>query len=461
MGSHMIDSNLFRDLFGTEKMRIVFSEESFIQKTLDVEAALARAEAKLSIIPKAAADEISNKAKIENIDLVKLEKEIKNVKHPLVPLIRQLEKACDNGNGEYIHLGATTQDIIDTVTVLQVKEAFFIIMEELEKLQEVLLTLTETYRETPMPGRTHRQHAVPLTFGYKVAVWLEEINRHIERLENVKPILFVGQLAGAVGNLQSIKKDGFKLQELFMKELGLNVPTITWHTSRDNFTEFIFILGLIAGTAGKIANEIATLQRTEIQELEEPFTIGKVGSSTMPHKRNPSMSEGVISLSRIVQNNSQLLLNGMVHDHERDKVSWTVEWEVIPESCIMCSAVITNLISILKGLHVREDIMKNNLMMTNGLILSEAVMLALGEKIGKQKSHKLLYRASMISFEKNIPFSEILLKDEEIRNHLSEKEINELMNPIKHIGLSAQMADKIIEKTKKVRQIQNDTYSKL
>ncbi|PWA07787.1 adenylosuccinate lyase [Pueribacillus theae] len=452
MGSHMIDFRLFRDSFGTEEMRKVFAEDSFVQKLLDAESALARAEAKLNIIPKEAADEISEKAKIKNINYDELEMEIKTAKHPLVPLIRQLESVCANNYGQYIHLGATTQDIIDTATILQVKEAHEIIMLQLEQLQEELMKLAKKHRDTPMPGRTHRQHALPITFGYKTSVWLEEVNRHIDRLDHVKSILFVGQLAGAVGTLASFKKEGFKVQEIFMNELGLSVPDVTWHTSRDNLTEFIFILGMITGTAGKMANEIANLQRTEIQELEEPFKFGKVGSSTMPHKRNPSMCENVVGLSRIVQNNSQLLLNGMIHEHERDKVSWQVEWEVISESCIMTAGALSTLVTVLKGLNVNISNMNKNLMITNGLILSESLMLALGERIGKQKSHDILYHTSMESFEKKIPLQECLLNNQEIKQHLNEDEIMDLLDPVKHTGLSAEITDKVVTKTKKMRQ---------
>src|SRR5699024_9007331 len=207
-----------------------------------------------------------------------------------------------------------------------------------------------------------------------------------------------------------------------------------WHTSRDTLAEFVFILGMIVGTAGKIANEVATLQRTEIGELEEPFSLGKVGSSTMPHKRNPSMSENIISLSRIVQNNVQLMLNGMINDHERDKVSWLVEWEVIPESCIMSSGTLTILYNVLDNLNVNHSIMKENLEITKGLILSEPIMLALGEKIGKQKSHEIVYEASMTAFEKDVSLKDVLLKNKKVSNVLSEKELRELLNPANYIG---------------------------
>lgn len=452
MGSHMIDFKLFRDSFGTEEMREIFDEDNFVKKILEVEIALAKAEAKLGIIPQEAADEIANKAKLENIDYDKLERDIKNAKHPLVPILRQIEKACDNDYGQYIHLGATTQDIIDTAYVLMMKEAYEIIKRDLFSLQAELLNLAQIHRNTLMPGRTHGQHALPITFGYKVSIWLDEVNRHIERLKLIESKLFVGQLAGAVGTLASFDKEGFKVQEAFMKELGLLIPDVTWHTSRDNILEFIFILAMITGTNGKIASEIAMLQKTEVQELEEPFEWGKVGSSTMPHKRNPSVSETVIALSRIVQNNVQLLLNGMIHEHERDKVSWLVEWEVIPECCIMCAGSLTAMIKIIKGLSVNKSRMKENLMITKGLILSESVMLALGKKIGKQKSHEIIYEASMLAFEEQKSLFEILLENAEISKYLSKAEIQELLDPAKYTGLSSEITDRIVTKTKQMRE---------
>jgi len=445
----MIDFKIFRDSFGTERMRNVFNEKSFIQKTLDVEAALANSQAKLKIIPQEVADEINIKACVDNINMESLEKAIKSSKHPLVPIIKQLEELCQKDFGQYIHLGATTQDIIDTETVLQIKEAYNITLEELRKIQNDLFHLTNQHKKTVMIGRTHRQQAIPITFGYKTAVWLEEINRHIDRFKKIKSNLLVGQLAGAVGTLASFKEGGLELQKEFIKEIGLNVPNITWHTSRDTLAEFVFTLSLIAGTAGKIANEIATLQRTEIGELEEPFSLGKVGSSTMPHKRNPSMSENIMSLARIVQNNVQLMLNGMVNDHERDKVSWLVEWEVIPESCIMSSSILTILHNVLDGLNVNKLAMKENLEITKGLILSEPIMLALGENIGKQKSHDIVYKASMKAFEEDLSLKEVLLENEEVNKSLSEKEITDLLNPSNYIGFSEDISNNIIDETKK------------
>src|SRR5699024_2701394 len=219
MGSHMIDFKIFKDSFGTKEMRKVFNEENFIQKVLNVESALARSQAKLNIIPKEVATEITNKAYVDNIDMESLERDIKSSKHPLVPIIKQLENLCKDDYGQYIHLGATTQDIIDTVTILQIKEAHDMILKELRKVQEVLIDITGTHRKTVMAGRTHRQQALPITFGYKTAVWLEEINRHIDRLIHIKQDLFVGQLAGAVGTLASFEKGGLSLQKEFMKEL--------------------------------------------------------------------------------------------------------------------------------------------------------------------------------------------------------------------------------------------------
>lgn len=449
MGSHIIDSKLFRDFFGTSELRHIFSDEYLIQRWLDVEAALARAEARLNIIPKEAANEITRKANIENINIEEMEMEIKRTDHPIVPLIRQLEKECDNDFGQYVHWGATTQDIMDTAVTLQIKDSFKIINQYIIELRRILLNLTETHLYTLMPGRTHGQHALPITFGYKVSVWLEEINRHYERLDSIKDKLFVGQFSGAAGTLASLKKDGFKVQELLMEELELDVPSITWHTSRDNWIEYASLLAMIAGSAEKIANEITVLQKTEINELEEPFVKGKVGSSTMPHKRNPMACENILSLARIIRKNASLLLEGMSHEHERDIVPWKVEWEAIPELILITGATLNTLNYVLTGLKVNKKKMRENIDLTNGQILSESIMLALGEKIGRQKSHDYIYEACIVAYEEDLHLSEVILADESVKKYLSEQEILDLFDPENYIGLAVEMARKIIEKTKK------------
>ena len=447
MGSHIIDSLLFGSSFGTDEMKKIFSEQSLIEKWLDVEVALAKAQAQLNIIPQEAATEIEKKAKIELIDVRELGEDIKFTNHSLVPLLRQLENLCDRDYGQYVHYGATTQDITDTANILQLKEVYTVLERDTLSILRALRNLAEQYCMTVMPGRTHGQHALPITFGYKVAVWLEEMNRNYVRLLEIKDRLLVGQFSGAVGTLASLGDQGERVQQLMMEQLGLHTPAISWHTSRDNLAEFAALLGLISGTVGKIAHEIVLLQKTEVGEVEEPFHFGKVGSSTMPHKRNPSTSQKIVALSRIIRHNIPIFFEGLIHEHERDQIPWQTEWEALPEICILSSAVLSSMITVLEGLTVYEDAMRENLERTHGLILSESVMITLGKHIGKQNGHELVYKACMEAFEQRIPLKDVLLKNELVLQHLSQEDIAEALDTSKYIGLSTVFTKKIISRT--------------
>lgn len=443
---HAIDSVFLKDYFGTAEMRQVFSDENLVQKWLDVEAALARSEARLGIIPPAAADEICRKALFLNMNTESIKFGIDQTGHPLVPVIRELEKVCDGNAGEYIHWGATTQDIMDTGVVLQLLDAYHLIYNGLEEIIEILIHLAQKYKRTPMAGRTHGQHALPITFGYKVAVWIAELRRSIQRLEECQKRVFVGNFAGAVGTLASLGSQGLQVQRELMKELGLAVPEIAWHTSRDRFAEFISILSILSASLAKIANEIIILQRTEISELEAPFAPGNVGSSTMPHKRNPMVCEGIVSLSKLIRSNVLLAHEGMIMKHERDMRPWIAEWAYIPETCILVGGVIHLSKVVLTDLTVKPENMMKNLFLTDGLILSEAVMLSLAKKIGRQTAHQVVYELTMKSFEENIPFEDILLENEMVRSSLSVDEIKLLLEPTSYIGLAEEFVDRITNK---------------
>ncbi len=452
MGSHIVDSRFFRDQFGTNEMRRIFSDENLIQKWLDVEAAIAEAEAKLNIIPKEAAEEICRKARFSFMDAEYIKEQIDLTSHPIVPLVRALEKACEKDAGEYVHWGATTQDIMDTGAVLQLKEAFIVVLNDAREIEQILLNLAESHKHTIMMGRTHGQHALPITFGWKVAVWVSEMRRDIERLKESKKRLFVGQLTGAVGTLASLGKIGPEVQKLTMQKLELKVPDIAWHCSRDRFAEFIAVLALLDATCAKIANEISSLQKTEFGELEEPFTKGKVGSSTIAHKRNPMISEGIVALTKIVHANLPLAFQGMIQEHERDMRTWQTEWEYIPEICIMTGAILHQLKRVLSGLVVRAERMKKNFTLSQGLIASEAVMLELAHKIGRQTAHELIYELSMKSFEENISFKTCLMGNSEVTKYLSQKKIDELLDPANYLGLSLLSTNKVIKSVKSARQ---------
>jgi adenylosuccinate lyase len=442
----MIDSPLFGDLFGTEEMRKIFSDETTIQKWLEVEAALARAEAKLGIIPQPHADEITRKARVELIDMAEMKRQLVHTHHPIMPLIRCFQNVCDPPAGEYIHWGATTQDIMDTGAVLQLKDANAAVVRDLTETRRLLSDIALRYKDTVEAGRTHGQHALPITFGYKVGVWVAEVKRHLERIGEMSPRVFQGQFAGAVGTLASIGDSGFKLQEILFKDLNLEVPEIAWHTARDTIAEFVCVYAMIGSTLAKIANEIVGLQRTEVAEVEEPFHMGKVGSSTMPHKRNPMMSEGVIALSKLIQKQVAPALADMIAENERDQRGWMAEWAFLPDTCCLLAGMLYWTNKVLSGLVVYPQNMTRNLDVLHGLLLSENVMLALGEKMGRQAAHEVVYELSMEAFEKGIPLKSLLLKDKRISQHLNEKQIDGLLDPARYTGLAAKFVERVTKK---------------
>ena len=300
MPAHIFDFGLFGDQFSTAELRQIFDEGAMLQNWLDVEAALAEAEAAVGLIPASAAREILAKAKLELLDLDAVKRGLAETVHPLVPLIRELARVAGPA-GEYVHWGPTTQDILDTGMSLQLKATYRVVRRDLVALIACLADRAGQHRDSVMAGRTHGQHALPITFGFKVAVWLAECLRHLERLDQSVPRVLVGQLAGAVGTLAGFGPRAREVQRLALERLGLAVPAVAWHTARDGVAEFVALAGLVGATLGKMAGEVAALQRTEVAEVEEPFAHGKVGSSTMPHKRNPAHCERVVAISKLLR----------------------------------------------------------------------------------------------------------------------------------------------------------------
>jgi 3-carboxy-cis,cis-muconate cycloisomerase len=447
MSASVIESSLFKDIFGTDEMRKIWDDLNTVQKWLDVEAALARAQAKLGIIPVAYANEISKKARVELIDMDELKRGIDKTTHPLMPLVRVFRTICAGDAGEFIHWGATTQDIMDTGLVLQIKESLELVEPCLSAVNKTLKHMASEHKDTVMAGRTHGQHALPITFGYKVAVWQKEITRHLTRLEQVKKRVLIGQFGGAVGTLASMGSGGLEVQELMFRELGLEVPDIAWHASRDSLAELVCVLGMISATLGKIANEVVTLQKTEYGELEEPFEMGMVGSSTMPHKRNPMTSESVVAISKMVRYNVPLAIEAMVGEFERDMRTWQTEWKFVGESFILLSGAIRSINRVLQRLYINVGQMRSNVYMTKGLILSEAIMLKLGEKIGRQKAHDLVYKICMKAYEEDMPLQDALMQEPSILGELTPQEIEVIMDPVSYTGLSSYFAEKASEET--------------
>ncbi|HEX2270650.1 MAG TPA: 3-carboxy-cis,cis-muconate cycloisomerase [Pyrinomonadaceae bacterium] len=432
---------IFGDVFGTDKMRAVFDDRSLVQFWLDVEAGLARAQARVGLVPPAAAAHITKVARAEAIDVEALRRGTNLVGYPILPLVRQLSALCDETTAGYIHWGATTQDIMDTACILQLREADRLLKEDLARLIDKLTALARRYRDTPMAGRTHGQHALPITFGYKLAVWVDELKRHVERFDEAGPRLFRVQLGGAAGTLASLGADGFAVHHALAEELNLAPAAISWHGSRDTIAEYVSVCGLLCATLGKLANEVATLQRTEIAEVEEAFERGKGGSSTMPQKRNPNLSENVVGLARLVMQQAPAVFSAMIASHERAMGEWHIEWRAVPETCLLTSAALSHTCTIFNGLVVNEDRMALNLEITNGQIVSEAVMMKLAEHLGRQRAHDLVYEMCVESQETGTPLFTLISTNREVEAKLSETELKSLLDPKSYTGLAGDFVD--------------------
>ncbi|WP_430831259.1 adenylosuccinate lyase [Escherichia coli] len=448
MSTSVFDSVLLKNLWSTEEMRQIFSDDVRMQMWLDYEAALALEQAEMGIIPQAAADEIVACARIERLDMGLVLEQVRLTKHPLVPTIRALEDACSGGFGEYVHFGPTTQDVMDTGMVLQLRMAHKIILRDIKEICRSLLELSEKHRNTPMAGRTLALQAIPITFGHKTAIWLAELMRHHERLIQLEPRLFVGSVVGAVGTKASFGERADELEERVLKRLQLGVPEISWQPARDRFCEYGMVLGMVGATLGKIANEILLLAHNEIDEVAEPFGKGQVGSSTMPQKRNPAITENAACVSNTLKGNIAILLDLMKHQHERDGAIWKMEWKVLPEICLMLSVILDNMKYTLTGLHVKKDKMRKNLDILGGFMLAERVMFELSEKIGKQTAHELVYEASMQGLEEGVTFSQALSEDPRINTAMTREELEAVLDPTTYVGNAPEQVDKIITQAK-------------
>lgn len=449
MPSHLIDFELYGDQFSTPEMRAIFDERAMLQRWLDVEAALAVAEGELGIIPAAAAASIAEGARVERLDLDAVKRDLGVTAHPLVPVIRALERAAGE-HGRWVHWGATTQDILDTAMVLQLREARVLLRRDLVALVGALSELAARHRDTVMAGRTHGQQALPITFGFKVATWIAECLRQLARLDEVAPRLLVGQLAGAVGTLAGFGLRGEELQRRVMARLGLGVPAIAWHAARDVVSEFVGLLALTGGTLTRIANEVIELQRSEVMELEEPFAPGKVGSSTMPHKRNPVHAERVVALGRLLRGLAGTALETTVAAHERDMSAGRAEWAVVPEACCLAAAAVFWTLHVVRGLRVNVERMRENLGRLGGLLLSEAVMLRLGIALGRSAAHELVYEAAMAAFEGQGSFRDCLLASARVAAVLSPEDLDRMLEPATYTGLAGTFVDRVVAEARRI-----------
>ncbi len=437
----MIESSIFKDMFGTPEIRRIFDDQATVRRYVETEVALAKVQGKLGVIPASAAEAILKRADAGKIDMEKLRHETEIVGYPILPLVHQLSEIC-GPEGEYLHWGATTQDIMDTATVLQVRDALLLIERDLHALDGILDSLAERYRDTPMAGRTHLQHALPITFGYKAAVWLLMIRRHIERLAQLKPRVLIGQLGGAAGTLASLGEPGLAVNEALMQELGLQSSPVTWHVARDGLVETVQFLALVSGSLGKIALDIMLMMTNEFSEVFEPFVQGRGASSTMPQKRNPISCELIWSASKTVRQHAGLAIDSMQHDFERATGPWHLEWSVIPESFVLTAGALSQARFMLAGLEVDTARMRRNLDLSAGLITAEAVMMGLAPHIGRQTAHDLVYKACRTAATSARPLADILHEEPQIAARLDFQAIQQLCDPVNYLGSAQAMVDR-------------------
>ena len=439
----VLDSILFRDAFGTPSMREVFSDVSLISRYVEVEIALAQAEARCGVIPPEAAAEIAGRADVSLLDFDLLRRETEIVGYPILPLVHQLVKQCGEA-GRYVHWGATTQDIMDSAVILQVSDGLSIIEADFAALRGILADLSRRHRDTPMAGRTHLQQALPVTFGYKTAIWLAMFDRHAERLEQLKPRVLVGQFAGAAGTLASLGDRGFDVQSAFCQQLGLGVPVSTWHVARDGLAEVVNFLGLVTGSLGKIALDIMIMASTEFAELYEPFVKGRGASSTMPQKRNPISSELMLAACKGVRQHAGLMLDAMVQDFERATGPWHAEWMAIPESFVLTAGALHQAKFALGGLIVDQNRMAENLDVSRGLIVAEAVMMGLAPQLGRQEAHDVVYDACRLANEKHLTLADALSANPLVSGRIDRATIDRLTSPGNYLGLAPEMVDRVL-----------------
>jgi 3-carboxy-cis,cis-muconate cycloisomerase len=439
----VLDSILFRDAFGTPPMREVFSDFSLISRYVEVEVALANAEAECGVIPPEAAAEIARRADVSSLDFDLLRRETEIVGYPILPLVHQLVKQCGEA-GRYVHWGATTQDIMDSAVILQMRDGLSIIEADISALRGILADLSRRYRDTPMAGRTHLQQALPVTFGYKTAIWLAMFDRHAERIEQLKPRVLVGQFAGAAGTLASLGDRGFDVQRAFCQQLGLGVPVATWHVARDGLAEVVNFFGLVTASLGKIALDVMIMASTEFAELYEPFVKGRGASSTMPQKRNPISSELILAACKGVRQHAGLMLDAMVQDFERATGPWHAEWMAIPESFVLTAGALHQAKFALGGLIVDPNKMAENLDLSRGLIVAEAVMMGLAPQLGRQQAHDVVYDACRLATEKHLTLADALSANPQVSARIDRATIERLTSPGNYLGLAPEMVDRVL-----------------
>ena len=432
------------------KIADIFTQEAKLKKWLKVEAVLAKVHADVRNIPRDAAEEIEKKANLEYVKLERVEQIDREIHHDLMAMVKALAEQCEGDAGKYIHLGATSYDIEDTALALQLREGLEYLKDSLIELIKILTNLAEETGDLICIGRTHGQHAIPTTYGMRFGVWAYEIDRHLKRLDQIKERISYGKMSGAVGTMASFGEKGMEIQEKVMKELNLNPVLIANQIlQRDRHAEVIFLTSLIGQTLAKIARQNRILQRNEIAEMFEPFKKKQVGSSTMPHKRNPHKSERICSLARILKSNVIASLDNIILEDERDLTNSASERVLFPENFTYLDFMVQQLINNLKGLEFNEENIEKNLNLTKGACLAEKIMVNLVERgIGRQDAHEILRQAAIKARKEDLYLYEILSEHEEIKDKFTEQELKELLDPHNYIGTAVLQVHNLVKSLK-------------
>lgn len=433
---------LFADTFSTPAMRDIFGTESYVDRFVRVEAALARAEASVGIIPEAAAETLTDHASVKHVDMDVVERYLEERGHLAMSIINGWQATLGD-EGEYVHWGATSQDIMDTTTVLQVRDGLDELLDRLQAIERHLADHIRTHADTPMIGRTHYVHAVPTTFGLKAASWLDELCRQVDHLKSIRETIGVCQFGGAVGTYATFGSDGLDIADAFVDELGLKAPMVGWHAARDRIARVVTALAAVASTLSRIATQVLVLNRPEVHELLDPVPDGEVGSSTMPHKRNPKRAEKTVMAAQLLRSEAGSMLELMDSVDERSASTWYGEFAVVPTAFGYADRCAESARQLVEGMTVDAERMRENLSIHGAFVTSENVMMALADHVGRGTAHEIVYENAMAA-DSDDEFVDRLLEDDRVTDALTPKEVASLTDPTQYTGLAAQLADRVV-----------------
>jgi len=443
----MIDSVVFGSLWSQHSIKALFEEGARTRAWLEIIAVLAEVEAEFELIPSSAAQAIAACCRALDVDdsfLDEVRRGREASGHSMQGMIVAIQSRLAAGDAQWVYTGATVQDVTDTWLMIALREARGLIERDLDTTCRALAALARRYRDTPMAGRTHGQQGLPITFGFKVAVWLAELRRHGRRFAEIAARMDLVQLAGGVGSLSSFGPRGLDVQRRFAERLGLHVPLASWTSSRDVLAEWCGVLTLLTGTADRIGHEAYNLQRSEIGEVREGLLAGTVGSITMPHKRNPEISEHLGTLARLTRHLGAAMAEGLVHDHERDGRAWKTEWHAVPEATMLAGRAVELLAQMVAGLEIDAARMRSNLDASGGFMLSEAIMLALATRLGRDAAHRLMYDLSIAARAGGRTLIDAVRGEAAIVGVLDGQELDALLDVASYTGRCAEMVDRVL-----------------